>query len=142
MFDLEKAIAAWRRSFTYNRVFFRDDLDELENHLCDHVEALRDAGWQEEAAFRTALDELGDYGRTEQEYRKVFWAKLKHRRGVLRELTWHAAMLKNYLLLTVRNLRKHKGYAAINVFGLTVGIAAALLLLLYMRHELSYDTFS
>ena len=141
MFDIEKAIGAWRRSFSYNRVFFREDLDELEEHLRDHVEALRDAGWQEEAAFRTALDELGDYGHTEQEYRKVFWAKLKHRRGVLRELTWHAAMLKNYLLLTVRTLRKHKGYAAINVFGLTVGIAAALLLLLYMRHELSYDTF-
>ena len=37
MFDLEKAIVAWRRSFRYRRVFFEDDLEELERHLRDHV---------------------------------------------------------------------------------------------------------
>ena len=140
-FDLDKAIAAWRRNFTYNRVFFREDLDELESHLRDHAEALHAAGWSDKAAFGAALDELGDYGHTEQEYRKVFWAKLKYRRGVLHELTWHAAMFKNYLIIALRNLRKHKGYALINIIGLSVGIAATLLLLLYMQHERSYDAF-
>lgn len=50
-------------------------------------------------------------------------------------------MLKNYLKIAVRNLRKHKGYAFINIFGLAVGLAVCLLIVLYVRDELSYDRF-
>ena len=50
-------------------------------------------------------------------------------------------MLKNYLKISIRNLRKHRGYAAINVAGLGLGIAAALLIGLYARNELTYDRF-
>jgi putative ABC transport system permease protein len=41
----------------------------------------------------------------------------------------------------LRNLRKNKLYAAINIFGLTIGLAACLLIGLYINHELSYDRF-
>ena len=51
------------------------------------------------------------------------------------------AMLKNYLKIALRNLHKHKGYAVINVAGLGLGIAAATLILLYARNELTYDRF-
>ncbi len=50
-------------------------------------------------------------------------------------------MLKNYLKIALRNLQKHKGYAAINVAGLSLGIAAATLIFLFARHELTYDRF-
>ena len=50
-------------------------------------------------------------------------------------------MLKNYLKIAYRNLRRHKGYTAINVLGLTMGLACCALTLLYVRHELSYDAF-
>ncbi len=50
-------------------------------------------------------------------------------------------MLKNYLKIAFRNLKRRKGYAFINVSGLAVGMAACLLIGLYMRHELSYDDF-
>ncbi len=36
---------------------------------------------------------------------------------------------------------RHKAYAAINIVGLAVGIAACLLLFLVVKYELSYDTF-
>ncbi len=39
-------------------------------------------------------------------------------------------MLKNYLKIALRNLQKHKGYTAINVAGLSLGIAAATLIFL------------
>ncbi|MEO0558573.1 MAG: ABC transporter permease [Bacteroidota bacterium] len=50
-------------------------------------------------------------------------------------------MLKNYLRVAVRNLRRHFGYTALNVVGLAVGIACCLFLLLYVQDELSYDRF-
>ncbi len=50
-------------------------------------------------------------------------------------------MLKNFLNITLRNLRKHKGYTLINIAGLTVGIVCCALILLFVRHELSYDRF-
>ncbi|MBO3699805.1 ABC transporter permease [Roseivirga sp. E12] len=48
-------------------------------------------------------------------------------------------MLKNYFKIALRSLIRHKGYSFINIFGLTVGIAAATLILLYAQSELSYD---
>jgi len=50
-------------------------------------------------------------------------------------------MLENYLLTSLRNIRKQKGYMFINVLGLAVGIAACLLVLLYTRDEMSYDRY-
>lgn len=47
----------------------------------------------------------------------------------------------NYLLQTFKSLRGRKYLALINIFGLSVCIAAALLILLYIRFELSYDSF-
>ncbi len=51
-------------------------------------------------------------------------------------------MFRNYFKTTFRNLRKIKLYAAINIFGLTVGLAACLLIGVYIMHELSYDKFN
>ena len=50
-------------------------------------------------------------------------------------------MLRNYLTIALRTLRRNAGYTAINLIGLAVGLAACLLIGLYVRHELSYDTF-
>jgi len=50
-------------------------------------------------------------------------------------------MLFNYLKIALRNLQKHKAYSFINIFGLSIGIAASLLILQYVTFELSYDTF-
>jgi putative ABC transport system permease protein len=50
-------------------------------------------------------------------------------------------MLRNYLTIALRNLRRNRGSSAINLIGLAVGLAACLLIALYVRHELSYDDF-
>jgi putative ABC transport system permease protein len=50
-------------------------------------------------------------------------------------------MWKNYLKTAIRNLFKHKGHSLINIFGLAVGMAASLLIFLYVHKELSYDMF-
>ncbi|MFM9837495.1 MAG: ABC transporter permease [Cyclobacteriaceae bacterium] len=50
-------------------------------------------------------------------------------------------MIKNYLTVALRNIRKHTFYSAINIFGLATGMAACLFILLYIVDELSYDRF-
>jgi len=51
-------------------------------------------------------------------------------------------MFKNYVTTFIRNLMKDKMYSFLNIGGLTVGIAATVLILLYVRNELSYDSFN
>ena len=50
-------------------------------------------------------------------------------------------MLKNYLKIAYRHISRNKFYSAINIVGLAIGITCALLIGLYVQHELSYDTF-
>lgn len=50
-------------------------------------------------------------------------------------------MIRNYLKIGLRNLIKHKGYTAINIAGLSVGMACVVLIALYIIRECSVDTF-
>lgn len=50
-------------------------------------------------------------------------------------------MFSNYLKIAVRNLLKNKGFSFINILGLSVGMASAILILLWINHEMSYDQF-
>jgi len=50
-------------------------------------------------------------------------------------------MIKNYLLIAIRNLKKNKAFSFINIFGLAVGMAAGLLIIQYVTFELSFDDF-
>src|SRR5579859_2318381 len=48
-------------------------------------------------------------------------------------------MFRNYWKVAVRSLLKRKGFTLINILGLATGMAVCLLILLFVRHELSYD---
>ena len=48
-------------------------------------------------------------------------------------------MWRNYLTVGFRALAKNKTYAFINIFGLAIGMAACLMILLFVRYEMSYD---
>jgi putative ABC transport system permease protein len=51
-------------------------------------------------------------------------------------------MFRNYLKIAFRNIWKNKGYSAINILGLAIGLATCLLILIYVMDELSYDKFN
>ena len=51
-------------------------------------------------------------------------------------------MLKNYLIIALRNLWKNKAFSIINVMGLAIGVAACLMILQYVKYQLSYDNFN
>lgn len=50
-------------------------------------------------------------------------------------------MITNYLKTALRNIKRNATYSAINVAGLAIGLASCLLILTYVQHELSYDSF-
>lgn len=50
-------------------------------------------------------------------------------------------MIKNYLKVAFRSLIKQKAYSAINILGLSIGIASCLLIVLFVSDEFSYDKF-
>ena len=50
-------------------------------------------------------------------------------------------MIRNYLKLALRNMMKYKFFSAVNILGMSIGIASCLLLLLYVADELSFDRF-
>ncbi|MBN8824358.1 MULTISPECIES: ABC transporter permease [unclassified Spirosoma] len=100
------------------------------------------------------------YKRTEQEglskaRREFIWAVLhyinpyffKARQRTNRQSDYpspsylHPAMLRNYLTIALRTLAHNKAYSIINVVGLSIGLAAAMLIILYTKDEVSYDRF-
>jgi putative ABC transport system permease protein len=50
-------------------------------------------------------------------------------------------MIKNYFKIAWRNIVRRRGYSVINIAGLSVGIAACLLIFVVIKYELSFDTF-
>jgi putative ABC transport system permease protein len=50
-------------------------------------------------------------------------------------------MLRNYLTVAIRSLRRHPLQSAINLVGLALGLAVCVLLAQYLKHEWSYDRF-
>ena len=51
-------------------------------------------------------------------------------------------MFKNYFKIAFRNLWRNKGFSAINIFGLAIGLAVCLLITLFVIDELSYDKYN
>ncbi|GAB5518056.1 MAG: ABC transporter permease [Rhodothermales bacterium] len=59
----------------------------------------------------------------------------------LNTTTRRPIMFKHYTITALRNLRRQAGYAFINVFGLAIGLAACLLIGVFVQHEWSFDAF-
>lgn len=104
------------------------------------------------AASQNRSDLLGD---TEEEFhlrltekgliRADLWyilqilAPLPH--FLLVSLHWRVVMFKNYLKITIRNIKRHKIFSFINITGLAVGMTCCILITLFIQDERSYDNY-
>lgn len=93
---------------------------DLAEEFCDHHQAY---GW-----WRAVL---------------LYWIQVAHIIPTLavQSLLWHSLMLKNYLLVTLRTLRKNKGFSAINILSLALSMALCLLIILMIADQKSTDQF-
>ena len=79
-----------------------------------------------------------EYGRAVLHYLTPFFYKRKPSEYP-EPSSFHPDMIRNYLTVAWRNLIRSKSFTAINILGLSVGMTCCMLLLLYIRSELSFD---
>ncbi|HXB28951.1 MAG TPA: helix-turn-helix domain-containing protein [Puia sp.] len=105
-----------------------------------------DAGFNSKATFNRSFKQI--IGKNPAEY----MSDLKNKRSTydLRPSTRSAGvisylkvtpMFKNYFKIALRNLARNKIYSFINISGLSLGLASAMLIILYVKDEVSYDRF-
>lgn len=85
----------------------------------------------QKAKFQYILEVLG--------FIKPFAIKRKPSPYPSSNTTFHPTMIRNYFNIAIRNLAKNRLYAALNIFGLTIGTLCCLYILLYVQDERSYD---
>ena len=139
MFNLEKEIRKWSKALRRSANLEDSDIKELESHLRDEIDLQIERGLDEEAAFRAALEKSAPADTLRQEYDK---AKLYERSRPF----WHPSyimpsLIWSYLKIALRKVKRHKGFSFINIAGLAIGMAACILILIWVQDELSYDRF-
>ncbi len=80
MFDLNRAITNWRLELGQNEALNTGDLNEMETHLRNEIEALSTGGLAQEEAFIVAAHRLGDTGQIAAEFAKVNGSRMWRRR--------------------------------------------------------------
>jgi len=98
---------------------------------------------------------IGILGDTEEEYRMILsekgrfkahvwytWQIFKPLPFLIRSTVyWSLTMLKNYLIIALRNIKRNKIYSVINMLGLATGMACCILIYVYIQFEFSYDRY-
>ena len=140
MFDLEKAIKQWRKTLKKNEAFEDGYIAEIESHLRDEIQKHIKNGVYEEEAFRKGLEMIGPIENIGAEYYKSDTRSISGR-PPWNPPRWMPMLVYNYFKIALRRIRRHKGHSFINIAGLAVGMAACILILIWVQDELSYDKF-
>ena len=122
-------IAYIRKDLSYRGLVLDSLQEEMLDHICSAVEAEMDKGVRFIDAYQHILKTFGNTsGLREVQIQTLRSENLKPK-----------IMLRNYLTIAWRNLRRHTFYTAVNVTGLAVGLATCLVMVLFIIDELSYD---
>jgi putative ABC transport system permease protein len=140
MFDLEKAIRQWRKTLKKNQAFEDGYVAELESHLRDEYESQCKKSIPMEEAFQKSLEVIGCEDRIGADYFKADTRSFSGR-PPWNPSRFMPVLVLNYLKIALRRMRRHKGHSLINIAGLGVGMAACILMLIWVQDELSYDRF-
>jgi len=104
------------------------------------------SSYEKDDAFMGDIEELfhdlTEYQGLGRSRRWYWWEIGKSIPKFIKEsIRWRKTMFENYLKITLRNMKRHKGYSFINLAGLAVGIACTIFILLWVHDELSFDRF-
>ena len=117
------------KDLNYRGIVVEEIQEELIDHVCSAVEKKMKGGSRFADAYLEVLKSFGRNDGLHDTQTQVIESENNKTR----------IMLKNYLTIAYRNLRKHSFYTLINILGLAVGIASCLIIVAYVTHELSFD---
>ena len=129
--SLEHRIAAWKRQLRKQDYLEDGVIEELEDHLREGIDKLLGQGLEEDAAFDQTVTDLGSPAELSSQEGA---AQFRYSRS-----PW--PLLVSYLHIALRNIRKKKLISAINVVGLSLGVAVTILLGTYSWNIITYDQF-
>jgi len=137
---MKRALAEWRRSLRRYESFEDGAIAELESHLLDELDKQKRNGLADEEAFAKAVAAVG---RPEEVGGEYFKDSCRSRLAVpsWRRSRFSPGLFYNHMKVALRSFRRHIGYSLINILGLAIGMACSLLIVLWVRDELNYDTF-
>jgi len=118
------------RDLDYKGIVLEGFQDEVADHICSLVEKEMSHGTRFIDAYHQALIQFGHTRGLYHAQKQI--VKIENQTTKL--------MFRNYFNIALRNLSKHRFYSLINVAGLATGVAACLLISLFILHELSYDS--
>ena len=120
MFNLEKSIQDWLRTFRKHRAYDEASFYEMELHLRDHIEDLINEGYDPKEAFEKATLEFGDITQVAKE---EYWTQ--KRKQTIRTFLY-ATLFKNYYKTSIRGMMRNPLSSLINVFGLSAAIGVCI----------------
>ena len=134
---MEQQLTAEHINFIIKDLHYRGLVYEpLQNELIDHICSCVEAEMAEGAKFKDAYNSvLKSFGHTKG-LRKTQHQTIESNHSI------KLLMLRNYLIIAFRNLRKHSFYSFINIAGLAIGVAACLVIILFIMDELQYDRYN
>ena len=134
-FNIDLAIEQWQNSLLKYQAIDPEFAEELASGLLDRYEALLMEGYPPEEAFNKAKKRtLKDPSLLADEISRVKGTG----NGLVSDLRF---MLPNYLKTGWRNLSRKGFYNSINLVSLTIGVVCAMLAILYIDYETSFDGF-
>ena len=119
------------KDLNYRGIVVEEIQEELIDHVCAAVEEKMNGGLRFAEAYKEVMAAFGHVDGLQETQKQI--VKSENRNTSI--------MLKNYFTIAYRNLRKHSFYTFINILGLAVGIASCLIIVSYVRHEVSYDQY-
>ncbi|MCJ7581221.1 MAG: ABC transporter permease [Candidatus Aminicenantes bacterium] len=140
MFDLEREIRHWKKELWKNEALEDGTIAEVESHLREEIDSLCALGWSAASAFKRAVDLIGKIQPIGGEYHKIN-TRRRTGRPPWRSPFMMPDLLWNIFKITLRRIKRHKGYSLINISGLAIGLTCCILIFLWVQRELSFDRF-
>jgi len=141
MFLIEKEIKGWKHNLIKSGSFEEGQASEIESHLRDEIDTLIAKGFSNEEAFNRAKENVGNNFDLEREYSQINNRKNNFLDKKYRDKYYAVSLLFHYMKIGVRILRRNLSYSFINIFGLSLGIAAAIISFVVIGNEFSYDDY-
>ncbi len=135
MFNLEESITLWLKSFQKHPAYDEASIYEMELHLRDHIDDLKNEGYDESEAFEKAVVQFGNIPSVaEEEYSN------KRRKRTVRSILY-STLFKNYSKTSLRSMMRNPLSSFINLVGLAAAIGICVFTYAFAQWTYRTDQF-